>query len=365
MKHLFKIGLLLFLLPALLHAGPEKGAHTKRKKINNTYTVNKDCLVDIKNEFGNVTITTWDAPTVFIEVTVEVSGNDEERVMQQLKEIDVQFKASASLVSAVTVTSKRSNNSSGFWDMLFNRSSNQNSNMKINYLIKMPVTASLDIKNDYGTIVLDRLEGRAKIKCDFGRLDIGQLLAKNNYIAFDYTNDSHIDYMKSGEIRADFSDFDVYGADNLYFQGDYSKGRFHNVKDLEFKADFCTVQSDEAIKVVGRGDYSTIRLGNISQSVDLKTDFGSIQIKELQPSFSSAILKTEYTGIKINYHPQAAFNFNIDAEYASIKLSDDLTVTSSVSESTEKKKSGFSKQENLNATIKINSSFGSVNLKRN
>ncbi|WP_213523239.1 hypothetical protein [Nonlabens sp.] len=365
MKHLYKLSILLFLLPALLVAGPEDGKYTKSKKISKTFNVNKNCLVAIQNEFGSVSITTWDSPTVSIDITVEVSGNNEDRVINQLKEIDVNFEASASKVSAVTDADHRSNNSGGLWNLLFGSDSNRSSNMKIDYIIKMPVTASLDLSNDYGAVSLDRLKGRATITCDFGRLDIGQLLAENNDLKFDYTNNSHIDYMKSGNIQADFSGFELYGAEKVTYEGDYTKATFHDVKVLDFNGDFSTLQIDELIELVGRGDYTTIKIGNISKLLNLNTDFGSISVEELGRDFKEVTIKSEYTGIKINYHPEASFRFDIDTEYSSIQLSDDLKVTSSESDNTDKQKSGYYGPKSSTAVINIRSSFGRVSLKKN
>jgi hypothetical protein len=365
MNILYKLSLLVFLLPALLIAGPGNGKYTKTKKLSKTFSVNKNCLVDIRNEFGNVTITTWDKSTVSIDITVEVSGNNQQRVIDKLKAIDVDFNATASLVSARTDAEQGSNNSSGLWNTLFHNGSNQTSNMKIDYIIKMPVTASLDISNDYGAVILDRLKGHAKIKCDFGRLDIGQLLADNNYLKFDYTDNSHIDYIKSGSIIADFSGFELHGAEKIEYKGDYTKGKFENVKYLEFNGDFCTIQSEIAVKIVGRGDYSTIKLGLVKESVDLNTDFGSISIAELGLGFKEATIKSEYTGIKVGYHPEASFRFDIDTAFASIKLSDDLIATRSENDSTDKQKSGYCGAQSSTAMISIRSSFGGVSLRKN
>jgi hypothetical protein len=364
MKQLYKLSMLLFLLPALLTAGPGYGKYTKTKKLNKSFTVNKNCMVDIQNEFGNVSITTWDQPTVSIEVTVEVSGNNEDRVDSQLREIDVDFDATASKVSARTNAEQKSSSNGSLWNTLFNSDSNKNSNMKIDYIIKMPETASLDISNDYGTIILDRLKGKAKIRCDFGRLDIGQLLGSDNELRFDYTNNSHIDYMKSGTIRADFSGFELHGSEKVDYKGDYTKAKFEDVKVLDFNGDFSTIQVDEVIKVVGRGDYSTIKLGTIQESVDLNTDFGSISIKELSSNIKTATIKSEYTGIKIGYHSNASFQFDIDTEFASIKLSDDLTITRSENDTTEKERSGYYGKRDASGTINIRSSFGGVSLKK-
>ncbi|AGC78161.1 hypothetical protein LX97_03042 [Nonlabens dokdonensis] len=363
MKQLYKLSILLFLLPLLAVAGPG-GKYTKSKKINKTFTVNKSCMVEIENSFGNVTITTWDQPTVSIEVTVEVSGDNEDSVNKQLREIDVDFEASASRVSARTDAESQSSGGRSLWNSFFGSDNNQNSNMKINYIVKMPVTASLDISNDYGTVKLDRLEGKANISCDFGRLDIGQLLAENNELRFDYTNNSHIDYMKSGIIRADFSGFELHGTEKVEFKGDYTKAKIHDVKELNFNSDFSTVESGKAVNIIGRGDYSTIKLGLIQDKVNLNTDFGSINIDELGSNFKEATVKSEYTGIKINFHSDAAFKFDIDTEFASIKLDDNLTITRSENDTTDKERSGYYRQENNNSIISIRSSFGGVSLKK-
>lgn len=365
MKQLYKLGILLFLLPALLAVGPGYGKYTKTKKLNKSFTVSKNCMVDIQNEFGNVSITTWDQPRVSIEVTVEVSGDNEDRVDRQLREIDVDFDASSSKVSAITDADQKSSSNGSLWSTLFNSDSKNSSNMKIDYIIKMPVTASLDISNDYGAIILDRLEGNANIRCDFGRLDLGQLLGSNNELRFDYTNNSHIDYMKSGTIRADFSSFELHGSEKVDYKGDYTKAKFEDVKDLDFNGDFSTIQVDAVIKLIGRGDYSTIKLGTIQKSVDLNTDFGSININELGSDFQAASIKSEYTGIKVGYHPNSSFHFDIDTEFASIKLSDDLTIVRSENDTTDKQRSGYYGKKDAIAVVNIRSSFGGVSLKKN
>ena len=368
MKSLYKIALVLFLIPTIASAVPGKGKYTKSKKLSKNYAVSKSGTVKINNSFGNVTITTWDQPQVTFEVNVEVSGDNEERVNDRLRKIDVRFSSSNDFVEANTQTDGYQDNDNGwsFWDLFKsgNNSSN-NGNLKIDYIVKMPVTAKLDITNDYGAIILDRLEGRAEISCDFGRLDIGQLMATNNEIKFDYTKSSNIDYMKSGVIKADFSDFDLYGCEELDFRGDYSKARLHKTKMLKFNSDFSTVESDESEIIDGRGDYSTIRLGTIIQKADLNTDFGTIKVKEIGPDFKSLEIRSDYTGIDLNYHPMAKFNFDADLSFANIKLSQDAEVTRSEKDTTNKRVSGYVGANDTGSMITIKSEFGNVSLKSN
>ena len=113
----YKIFLALLLVPVLALAGNEwSGRHTKQKKITKSFNVSANALLKIDNSYGNIDITTWNENRVEIEVLIKTNGNDEEKVIQRLREIDVDFKASNSRVSAVTRFEEKN---SSWWGNLF------------------------------------------------------------------------------------------------------------------------------------------------------------------------------------------------------------------------------------------------------
>ena len=367
MKKLYKILALLLLVPAMTLAGNDRGKYTKTKKLSKQYSLNADGMVKISNSFGNVTITSWDQPQVTFEIVVEVNGDDESKVEKRLKEIDVRFNSSSEMVEARTFNGESDDDDFSFWD-LFKSNNNRgyNGKVKIDYVVKMPITASLDLSNDYGAVIIDKLEGRADISCDYGRLDIGQLMSRENELSFDYTRSSHIDYMKSGIIRADFSDFDLYGCEQLEFKGDYTKARLHKTARLNYKADFGTVETEESISVVGRADYTTSRLGMVLEKLDMTTDFGTLKVQELSKSIKLVNVRSDYTTIDLNYHRDANFRFDIDTEFANINTSNDAEITNSAKDHTDRSIAGYVGQSGDSAgMIRIKSEFGSVTLKRN
>ncbi len=368
MKKLYKILALFLLVSALTLAGNGRGKYTKSKKLSKQYSLNADGMVKISNSFGNVTITTWDQPQVTFEILVEVNGDDESKVEKRLKEIDVRFNSSTDMVEARTFNGENSSDDDfSFWDLFkSNSNSGYHGKVKIDYVVKMPITASLDLSNDYGAVIIDKLEGRADISCDYGRLDIGQLMSRDNELSFDYTRSSHIDYMKAGIIRADFSDFDLYGCEQLEFKGDYTKARLHKTARLNYKADFGTVETEESISVVGRADYTTSRLGMVSEKLDMTTDFGTLKVQELGKDIKMVSVRSDYTTIDLNYHRDANFRFDIDTEFASINTSSDAEITNSSKDHTDRSTAGYVGQSGNSAgTIRIKSEFGSVSLKRN
>src|SRR5690606_27179640 len=97
----------------------------------------------------------------------KANGNNEDKVQKKLDEIRVEFNASSSIVSAKTLFENSK------WGWSWGNSSNVS--MEINYTVKVPVNNSVDFKNDYGGINLDKINGNANISCDYGKLHLGEL----------------------------------------------------------------------------------------------------------------------------------------------------------------------------------------------
>ena len=150
-------------IPMLSIANPGKKTwdYEKTKTITKGYSVNANALLRINNKYGNVDVISWEQNRIEIEVTITVKGNSESKVISRLEQIDVNFTNSPNEVSAKTVLGNSSNN----WFK-----SNNNMNYQIDYKIKMPVTNSADLTNDYGTISLNEIQGKADINCDYGKL---------------------------------------------------------------------------------------------------------------------------------------------------------------------------------------------------
>jgi hypothetical protein len=143
MKLSFKYLFLFLIVPGLLLAnGDLKNKYTKEKKIKKEFSVTPHALFKADNAYGNLSITTWDKTFIEIEVTIKTSGNDEEKVKQQLDGITVEFTSSATLVTAKTIFEK-SKSSWNLWGGKQNDVHNE-----VNYLVKMLATNNADLKNN-------------------------------------------------------------------------------------------------------------------------------------------------------------------------------------------------------------------------
>lgn len=358
----YKITLLaLALLPFALSAGTGNmgGRYTKEKTIKKEFNVNYDALFKVNNSYGNLNITSWNENRVVIEVNIKTNGNDEQRVQERLNEIDVDFENSSNLVSARTLFGDRG--SSWGW----NWGKRRNVNVQVNYTIKLPVKNSVSLSNDYGNIYLDRIDGHAKIKCDYGKIDVGELRGRNNELKFDYTSRSTFDYINSGQIVADYSGFTIQKAGNLTIKADYTNALVEKMDNLVYSSDYGSIEVNELQNVEGNGDYIGVKLGTIHGNVSITGDYGSLKINKMAADAGNIEIRTDYTGVKIGYDPEYYFDFEISTEYAGVSGKDDFEINISKEKSNERYYKGYYGKENSGNKVSITSDYGGITFYQN
>lgn len=357
---LYKALIVFIVFPALVIAGNGndkwKGKHTKEKTIHKEYSVNADALVKINNSYGNLNVVTWNENRVVIDITITTNGNNEDKVQNKLDGIDVVFDASNSEVYAKTTFNK----SRSFWNW-----GNNNVNMKINYIIKMPITNSVNLNNDYGNINLDKLEGHAKINCDYGKITTKELMADNNVLNFDYTNDSFFEYIKSGKINADYSGFTIGKTNSIDINADYTKSKVEIAEEVNYNNDYGSLTIEKVNSVTGNGDYLSARLGDVYQDIDIKADYGSLKINNMAANAGTVNISSDYMKITIGFDSGYNFDFDINLGYASFNDGNSLEIMKQKVESSNKYYSGYHGNKGSGNLIKITSDYGSVTLKEN
>lgn len=356
---LYKLIVLVFLLPGFMFGGNDfTGKHTKEKKVSKTFEVAADANLKIDNSYGYIDIATWDKNAVSIEVFIKTNGNDADKVQEKLDNINIQFKQTSTGVSVKTHFGK---DKRSFWDAIF--SSFDNVNMEVNYIVRAPASNNLDISNDYGAIIIDKVLGNTKISCDYGRMEIDELQGDSNYLNFDYTRDSRIGYIKNAEINADYSDFVVEEARKLYVNADYTDSRIIKVTELKYTCDYGKMEIGKVKRLEGNGDYLNTRIERLYGRATINVDYGGVTIEKLMESLKSLDISSDYAGIKIGYDQDLKFNFDIQTSYASVKGLDNFELKKSSESSNSRNYSGYYNSGKTNTNITINSSYGNISFK--
>lgn len=345
----------LMAFPTVVKPNPidKKWAHEKSKTIKREFDVNSDALLRINNKYGNVETVSWDQNRVEIEVKITVSGNNESKVDSRLQQIDVKFSNSPSEVSAKTVIES----SSGWWN------TGNKMNYQIDYKIKVPVTNSVNLTNDYGNITLNEIQGPAEINCDYGKILIGSLFHEDNEINIDYTSNSVIEFMNTGKINADYSQLTVEKSKSIQLNADYTDTKIENIEDLNFVCDYGKIEVGRANSIDGHGDYLTMRFDDVYKNLTIEADYGSIKVDKLMKGFELVTIRSDYTGIKMGLEDGISFNFTAKLSYGGFDYDgDNINYLKKIVKSSSKFYQGYVNQENSGSVIDIVSDYGGVKL---
>lgn len=358
MKTISKILLIFILIPVTITATEKNGKYTKNKVIKKEYTVNKDALLNVSNKFGNIDIVTNNSNKIEISVSITTNGDNEEKVQERLNEITIAFEGNASVVSAKTVVEKSSNS----WNLW---GKNNNVNMEINYIIKMPVTNHVNLSNDYGGISLDKLEGSSKISCDYGKINIGELLNSSNSINIDYTNKSTIEYMKNGTVNADYSTLHIEKTGDVKLNADYSHLSIGTINSLDYNCDYGDLKIESVNNLNGNCDYMHTTVHKFSGSGVFNIDYGSLKINSLEPNFKQLIVESSYTQMKFGINPTTSFNIEATLGYGNLKSDNGFTFNKEITKTASKYYEGYFKNPTSNSKIIIKSSYGNISFTTN
>ena len=357
MRYLYKLIAFLLLVPSVLLATDQTGKYTKSKKIHEEFTISKDGNFTITNKYGNINITTWDENRIVIDVYIETNGNDEQKVIDKLKNISIDFDSDASFVMAKTIIQK-----SGYsgWNLFGN---NHNVGMKINYTIKMPESNMLIVNNDYGNISIDKLLGKAEINCDYGKLFIGELHHTANKINIDYNGKSTIEYINGGTINSDYSTVEIEKSNNLRVNADYSHIQIGSSKNLKYSCDYGDLKAENIGTISGSSDYFHVKIKNLTDVANLTSDYGSIKIENILTGFTSVKIYCDYGNIKLGVEENNTYNFKANVEYGSLKFDQsNYTFHKKITKNNTKYYQGFYLKENSASNINVQTSYGSVSI---
>lgn len=351
MKKLYKI-LILFILIPFLGFSNDDTYISKQKNIKKTYIVNSNAGIDIDNKYGNITVSTWDEDKIDIDITIKVSGGNEDWVNQKLNGIDVDITALKSMVSAVTNIGSSSLKSRG--------SSNS---FEINYVVKIPKNGSVKLNNKYGNITTLNLESSTDITCKYGKIILGQLNGASNRIEIGYSQNSTIDYIKSGNIEARYSNIKINESGNLNLDANYTDVSLQEGQNIKYQGSYGNFKFQKINSLVGTGNYLTVAIAEISKDLSIDATYSKINVDLLNEKAKNVNINIGYTNVSLGFSTNYAFDFDINTKYGNIKNDNSLEVSVSEVKNNSKKISGYNKKKGQNKVV-VNSNYGNVILVR-
>lgn len=352
MKKQYKILVLLILIPIFGYSIENDFNYSKQKNINKAYYVNPDALLSIDNSYGNILVTTWNEDKIELDISIKVSGDNENWVNQRINDINIDIIALKGMISAKTILGNSNYKSQG-----------KNNSFEINYTLKIPKNGSIKLNNKYGNISTSDLFAATDIKCKYGKITLGKLFS-NSSIQTEYCSNSSITFLKNGTINAKYSNLKIAEVDKLDLISDYTDVEIVESDAIKYNSKYGKIKIKNVKTLDASGNYLTIRIGEIYDYLKLNTKYSSLNIETINAKANMVNIVSGYTAINIGYDNNFTFDFTIVLKYADFNYGTDLELNSKEEASNSKKYSGFYKKKGIN-NLTIISDYGNVTLTNN
>jgi len=358
--------LILLVLQVLIAAKPVQAENFEAKKeYHKNYPVTANTSLDITNKYGDITIKDWDKNEISIDVIIKVTSSTKEKAEKKIKNIDVVFTEENGTIKAVTEIDENFNNNAIFTINVID-SNSKNQSFSIDYVINMPKDLKLKLKNKYGDIFINNIQGKSTIVLKYGNL-------KANKMMFD-------DSKPLSTISLAYSDANIINSNWIEMTADYSDISIDNNTALILASKYSDIKVGKSVAVVCNSKYDDYKLGNIGNFVttskytdfkideladkfDVDCDYGDIKVKVMKSDFTKIKIITKYTDVSIPLSKNSNYTIKGNIKYGDIKLNSGFEKLNKSDESFETIVDGvFGKDGSQKATITIRSEYGDIDL---
>ena len=262
---------LLLLISVVLFGFTVEAKEKYKKEFDKSYDVNSDVLFDMRANFADVNLESWDQNKIEIHVEVIVDAKSESDAEKTFDKIEVSMSGSSSKVSLKTEVDGKTDNND--WDM--------------NISIKMPKSGQLDVNNSFGSLTINEILGRCDIEIGYGDLEVDNLPHKENDIKVSF-GDGEIDRIGGGDIAVEFGDLEI---DELSSSADitcsYGELEIDRVKstctELDIQNDFgsvsITLESGSNYEIEATSSFGDVSVPSSATITKEKSDFTSESIR--------------------------------------------------------------------------------------
>lgn len=219
--------LLVFIIPV-----EGRTMRERQEKITREMTITPATLISFENKNGPVTVETWDKNTVKIDIRLVIDGEDNEinKVLEAVRNLEF-IKDNETVLFKTGFYKMMSGVIPGHFKMtLLNGTTVRLNRLDLSYVLTIPKTNALSIKNAYDWLILPDLNGKLNLdlyECDLTAGTIAndaEIQMKYGKAAVDSIQDvkltlyeTDLSLAKAGDIRMDakYSTVDIKAAGSL------------------------------------------------------------------------------------------------------------------------------------------------------
>lgn len=351
-KLIYKIILLVVvsIIVGEVKAGKRDEVESK-KAIDKSYKVSSQHILDITNKFGRVHINTWDKKEFDIKIEIIARGRNEERARQVLDQIEVRIVEAPNLIKFET-------------ELKGNIDNKKSESFEINYLVNMPPSNALNLKNSFGETYLADFSGDLDLDVSYGGIKAGSLTGDSKIkISF---SEGEIDEVENGRLTIKYSDVDIEKMGDVKLEQGYSDVSVETAGNLNIDTKYGDLNIGRLESVIGNVDYSDFTVEQLLVSMELETSYsGGFRVGEVARGFKKINLEGKFGAFRLGFADGVSCTFETKLKFCDLSYSGlDVDLSYKMKEDFRNEYRGKIGQ-GAGGTISIVSSYGDVKLHKN
>jgi len=326
-------------------------------------------LVELSNTRGKIDIETWNENRVSIEIIITVNARNQSDANSVIERISIVYSNYNDKVVAETQIHEMPR-----WNWNYVQSE-----YTVDYNIKMPKTANLNLFNKFGDAWIGDLKGKANLSIQYGNIRLknveNQLTLNLQYgnCTVMEASDSDIT-MIHGKIKlkkatninfiTSYSKVNVDRADEIKSQSINDTYKLGIIKEFRNQGKYDNIELQQVQNIVVVSKFSDFEIGLLEQRGDIDMAHGTVVIDEVSQGFADIRLVGERTDFQLAIAKGSDYKMDATAQYATVQFPKKCNVVCEDKKGAEKKVEFYvGKKLNPLSYIKAKVKYGDINVK--
>ena len=299
----FAVGF-IFMIPMFVTA-----QFTESKQIKKRFKISPETRVEITNKYGKININTWEKDSIVFDIKIKVEDKKLSRLEKMISDIDFDFTNSQHFI---IVRTKVGEKKSSIEKEILNFKETvlqSDGKMEIDFTVWMPKTNQLKVENKFGDIYIDDYLGDIEIILSNGNLKSHDFSGRTNLkLSF---ADATINQLKTGRLDCNYSEIYIKKADKLQIVSKSTDFEITEINEItaDSRRDKFRIQLID--KLAAKGSFTNYRINEITYDLNLKTEYGDLDIEKVAPGFKSVYIESKSTDINLYFSEESEFGFDI------------------------------------------------------
>jgi len=279
----------------------------ENRRLIRTYKLTPAMLVEVNNKYGSIEIEYWDVDSVRFVINFEMKAKSQEKLKKLEKLINFNFAGSDEYIRATTNVGTGGGDIKSEFDNLTNAIGTIGSEVVIDYVVYVPVSNRLKLKNSFGNIFMGNVKTNLDIELSHGDLRIGEVI---NYSSINLKfGKAIIQSLSESKIDCQFANLNIEKCNRLTLVSKSSTIDINSINDLNINSKRDVISINQANVVNGSIYFTKLTIYQFIRNMNIETKFGALNLEMINKTFDNIQINSSYTDIMFIFQTGSNFQF--------------------------------------------------------